>query len=293
MRPIEMIPLESIHVLNPRSRNARVHREITDNIGTIGLKRPITVSLRQDSAGVPHYDLVCGQGRLEAYEQLGHKEIPAFVVEAPQERCLVMSLVENIARRQHTPIELMQEIGALNGRGYDEEKIAEKLGVTQSWVGMVLRLFERGEERLLSAVETGLIPVSLAVIISRSDDSGIQSALADAYTQGKLKGKKLAVLRRLLEQRASRGKSARKPFEGKKAPRRLTAEDLRRVYEKEVKKQQLLAKKAEFTQGRLLFVVEALRELLSAKDFVKLLHDEGIHSMPRALEERMAKRTTS
>lgn len=158
---------------------------------------------------------------------------------------------------------------------------------------MVLRLFERGEERLLSAVETGLIPVSLAVVISRSDDSGIQSALADAYTQGKLKGKKLAVLRRLLEQRASRGKSARKPFEGKKATRRLTAEDLRRVYEKEVKKQQLLAKKAEFTQGRLLFVVEALRELLSAKDFVNLLHDEGIHSMPRALEERMVKRTTS
>lgn len=290
MRPIEMIRLEHIHVLNPRSRNARVHREITENIGTIGLKRPITVSRRPDSAGTPHYDLVCGQGRLEAYQQLGHQEIPAFVVDAAQEHCLVMSLVENIARRQHTPIELMQEIGALNERGYDESKISEKLGVTQAWVGMVLRLFERGEERLLSAVETGLIPVSLAVTISRSDDAGIQTALADAYTQGKLKGKKLATLRRLLEQRANRGKSARKPFEGKKGTKKLSAEDLRRVYEKEVKKQQLLAKKAEFTQGCLLFVVEAMRELLTAKEFVELLRIEGIHSMPKALEERMTRR---
>lgn len=291
MRPIEMIPLDQIQVLNPRTRNARAHREIIENIGAIGLKRPITVSRREGLGATHQYDLVCGQGRLEAFQQLGHKEIPAFVVDAGQERCLVMSLVENIARRQHSPIELMLEIGSLSKRGYDEGKIAEKLGITQSWVGMVLRLLERGEERLVSAVETGLIPVSLAVIISRSDDAGIQTALADAYTQGKLKGKKLAVLRRLLEQRSIRGKSERKAFEGKRASRKLTAEDMRRVYEKEVKKQQLLAKKAEFTQGRLLFIVEALRDLLTMKPFVDLLRSEGIESLPKALEERMAKRT--
>ena len=290
MRPIEMIPIDQIQVLNPRTRNARTHREIIENIGMIGLKRPITVSRRDDDGGMAKYDLVCGQGRLEAFQQLGHRAIPAFVVAAAQERCLVMSLVENIARRQHTPIELMQEIASLNQRGYDDERIAEKLGISEAWVGMVLRLLERGEERLVAAVETGLIPISLAVIISRSDDAGIQTALADAYTQGKLKGKKLTVLRRLLEQRASRGKGGRKAFEGKKVSKRLSAEDMRRVYEKEVKKQQLLARKAEFTQGRLLFVVEALRELLAVKPFVDLLRAEGIESLPKSLEERMVRR---
>ena len=290
MRPIEMIPIDQIQVLNPRTRNARTHREIIENIGMIGLKRPITVSRRDDDGGMAKYDLVCGQGRLEAFQQLGHRAIPAFVVAAAQERCLVMSLVENIARRQHTPIELMQEIASLNQRGYDDDRIAEKLGISEAWVGMVLRLLERGEERLVAAVETGLIPISLAVIISRSDDAGIQTALADAYTQGKLKGKKLTVLRRLLEQRASRGKGGRKAFEGKKVSKRLSAEDMRRVYEKEVKKQQLLARKAEFTQGRLLFVVEALRELLAVKPFVDLLRAEGIESLPKSLEERMVRR---
>ena len=61
---IEMIPISRINVLNPRSRNKRQHREIVNNIEAIGLKRPITVSLRQGPGG-PRYDLVCGQGRLD------------------------------------------------------------------------------------------------------------------------------------------------------------------------------------------------------------------------------------
>ena len=43
---IEMIPINRITVLNPRTRNTRLHREIVENIETIGLKRPITVSRR-------------------------------------------------------------------------------------------------------------------------------------------------------------------------------------------------------------------------------------------------------
>lgn len=48
---IEMIPISRINVLNPRSRNKRQHREIVNNIEAIGLKRPITVSLRQGPGG--------------------------------------------------------------------------------------------------------------------------------------------------------------------------------------------------------------------------------------------------
>ena len=63
---IEMIPISRITVLNPRARNKRQHREIVNNIETIGLKRPITVS-KHDGPGGTRYDLVCGEGRLEAF----------------------------------------------------------------------------------------------------------------------------------------------------------------------------------------------------------------------------------
>ena len=100
---IEMIPISRITVLNPRARNKRQHREIVNNIETIGLKRPITVS-KHDGPGGPRYDLVCGEGRLEAFQMLGQTEIPAVVIEASESECLVMSLVENIARRVQRPI---------------------------------------------------------------------------------------------------------------------------------------------------------------------------------------------
>ena len=109
---IEMIPISRITVLNPRARNKRQHREIVNNIEAIGLKRPITVS-RREGAGGPRYDLVCGEGRLEAFQMLGQTEIPAVVIEASESECLVMSLIENIARRTPRPIDLMKEIGAL------------------------------------------------------------------------------------------------------------------------------------------------------------------------------------
>ena len=165
MRTIEMIPVSSIHVLNPRVRNRRVHQEIIENIRKIGLKRPITVSRRGGGRDSPAYDLVCGQGRLEAFQQIGHAAIPAFVVNAKEEGCLIMSLVENIARRQHSGVELMREISSLHDRGYGDQEIAEKLGVTASWVNMVVGLLKKGEERLVSAVESGTIPISLAIII--------------------------------------------------------------------------------------------------------------------------------
>lgn len=289
MRAIEMVPVERIQVLNPRTRNRHQYLEIVDNIDKIGLKRPITVSRRKQPEGDIEFDLVCGQGRLDAYRMLGLADIPAIVVSAEEEDCLVMSLVENIARRQHPAIELMREIESLHQRGYNEIDIGRKLGVTSSWVGMLLGLLEHGEERLVAAVETGLVPISLAVTIARSDDAGIQAALAEAYTQGVVKGKKLAMLRRLLEQRARRGKNDRPSAFGRKGSRKLSAENLRRIFQREVGKQQLLIRTADFTQKRLLFVVQALQTLLQNAEFIALLRKEGLETIPGPLEHRMAR----
>jgi ParB family chromosome partitioning protein len=88
---VQMIPVDAITVLNPRARNRRVFHELVTSIAHLGLKKPITVSRR---ATAPGYDLVCGQGRLEAFIALGESEIPAIVIEASEEDCCLMSLVE-------------------------------------------------------------------------------------------------------------------------------------------------------------------------------------------------------
>jgi ParB family chromosome partitioning protein len=60
---VRMIPLERIFVVNPRERGKRKFKQIVENIASLGLKKPITVTPKDSSKGIDEYYLVCGQGR--------------------------------------------------------------------------------------------------------------------------------------------------------------------------------------------------------------------------------------
>jgi len=286
---VKMIPVEQIDGLNPRERNKKGFRQILDSISKVGLKKPITVSSAKRKNGEAAYELVCGQGRLEAFLYLGQQEIPAIVIDVTEEDRLIMSLVENLARRQHRPLELLRDIGELKKRGYSDSDIAKKTGLSYEYVHSIVYLLEEGEERLLVAVETGQIPVSVAIDIADADVEGAQEALAQAYKKGLLRGKKLLIAKRVIEQRHRRGKAHRR-INSDKARTRLSSEGLVRAYQKEADRQRLMIKKAEVTQNRLLFVVEAMRSLLKDENFVTLLRAENLTSMPRPLADMIETR---
>lgn len=293
-RKITVIPTDRIRVLNPRVRNRRSFEEMVENIARIGLKRPVTVS-RQRGSDPPEYDLVCGQGRLEAFVALGQREIPAIVIDADEHECLIMSLVENCARRQYKAIDLMREIGVLRNRGYSDRDIARKVGFTAEYVNLIAGLLDRGEERLVSAVESGILPLRLAINISKTDDEGEQRAMVEAYTEKKLRGKKLTAVLRLLQQRQKRGRQmSNMRFSRKESAKRpLTSDALVRVYRQEADRQKLMIKKAELTQGRLLFLVEAFRILCGDDNFMAVLRAEGLETMPACLEEALKLRSAA
>lgn len=281
---VRSISVAAVTVLNPRSRNKRVFQELVTSIANLGLKRPITVSARADGG----YDLICGQGRLEAFIALGQTEIPALVTEATEEDCFVMSLVENLARRQHRPLELVREIGALKARGYSTQEIATKTDFSAEYVWAICFLLDNGEERLIAAVERGVIPHSVAMEIAKAGDRDVQEALADAYERKALPGNQVLAIRRIIEQRKTSGKAGRSGTREGSAPRaRVTADVLVRAYRKETDRQKLMVKKAALTQSRLVFVVNALRRLLDDDHFVTLLRAEAMHTLPRPLAERL------
>ncbi len=113
-----MIPIDRIDVINPRERNSKVFDEIVGNIKAIGLKKPITVTPRAAADGSEKFLLVCGEGRLKAFRSLGEATIPAMVVHVSDEDAFIMSLAENIARRQCRPLELLAGIRQLRDSGY-------------------------------------------------------------------------------------------------------------------------------------------------------------------------------
>ncbi len=284
---LRLIPLDRIDVLNPRERNVKVFEEIIGNIRAIGLKKPITVTPRTGPDGQERYLLVCGEGRMKAFKSLGESMIPALVIQISDEDAAIMSLAENIARRHYRPLELLSSIKNLSDQGYDKKAIAQKTGLTTEYVCGITILLERGEERLLIAVQKGKIPLNTAMTIAGAgnDNKSVQTALQDAYETGKLRGKHLKEARRVIERRQTLGRSAARGTPRKRTD--VTTSSLVRTYQKEVDRQRLMVKKAEFAQQRFLFVVSALHQLLSDENFTNLLRAEGLDTLPKFLAERV------
>jgi len=284
MPKIITVAIASIEVLNPRVRNRRIFDELVESIRVVGLKRPITVRRAPDRDG---YELVCGQGRIEAFVKLGQTNIPAMVIEATRHECFVMSLVENMARRNLSPLELIREVGVLRERGYANAEIAEKVGFSEEYVWTINMLLEKGEERLLNAVERGIVPHTIAAEIARADDADVQRALMEAYETGALPGDRILAIRRIVDDRNLIGKGVQSIRQGGKRAQRPTATALVRAYQKEVERQKRLVKKATLTQGRLTFIVGAMSKLLAEDHFVTLLRAEKLASLPQPIAERL------
>lgn len=284
---VQMIDIAAVEVLNPRERNDKVFDEIVVNIKRVGLKKPITVTAREAADGTVRYLLVCGEGRLKAFTALGEPKIPALVIDVSDEDAFIMSLAENIARRQCRPLELLAGIEQLREKGYNTKAIATKTGLTQTYVQGILTLLQQGEQRLIVAVERGEIPLNAAIAIvgAGDDDKAIQNALQEAYEAGTLRGKNLLDARKVIERRKTLGKSLSHGIPRKREA--VTSTSLVRTYQKEVERQKLMVKKAEFAQHKLLFVVSALKQLMSDDHFMTLLRAEGLDSMPKQLAERV------
>ena len=227
------------------------------------------------------------EGRLKAFQALGETTIPALVVNVSDEDAFIMSLAENIARRKCRPLELLAGIRQLEVAGYASKAIAEKTGLTSTYVQGILTLLHQGEERLVIAVEKGRIPLNaaLAIVGAGDDDFAVQAALQEAYESGKLRGKPLMDARRIIERRKTLGCSASRNMSGKLAD--VTTSSLVRTYQNEVERQKAMVRKAEFAQQRLMFVVGALRQLYADENFVNLLRAEGLATLPKYLSERV------
>tara|TARA_R110002110_G_scaffold412641_1_gene638782 strand:+ start:7064 stop:7942 length:879 start_codon:yes stop_codon:yes gene_type:complete len=281
---VTMVPIERVEVLNSRDRNMKVFEEIVENIRTIGLKKPITVTERDGADGKPAFLLVCGEGRLNAFRLLGETHIPALVVNVSDEDAFIMSLAENIARRGHRPLEILADIELLLAREYTIDDIIQNTGLSQKYVRDIVFLLEKGEERLIEAVQHGTIPLTTALEIARAknDDDDLGDMLEEAYKTGQLKGHQITDAKRLIEKRREKGpKSATRP----KLPN--SAHSLVKTYQKEVARQHKMVLKAEHAQQQLLLVVQGLKSLFADENFVTLLRAEGLDSLPKYLADRV------
>ena len=281
---ITLLSADRLRVLNPRIRNQYFFSQLVENIASVGLKRPITVAFGGRDAEGEWHEVLCGQGRLEALRALGETMIPCCVVEAsPADRHLI-TLAENLARRQHRAFELLGKLQDLRNKGYSSEEIARKTNLESSYVSGILMLLGKGEEKLIQAVERRAMPLWLAVEVARLPSAEVQAAMLAAYEGGTLNGDQLLRVRRILSKREASGKklTARSSTRDKPTPQKLL-----RTYQNEARKQRMIVQNANIQQQRLLLIVSALKKFLADEHFRTLLRAEDIRDIPEAVATRL------
>ena len=280
---VQNIVISKINILNPRERNKQIAGEIKKNIEDVGLKRPITVTRKPVPVDGYEYDLVCGQGRLEAYIANEQTTIPAVVIDVNEEDALIMSLVENIARKNYQPFELFKSVKRLYDERYSAADIAAKIGLAREYMYQIIKLLENGEERLLNAVEMNKIPLNVAIQIIETPESEIQNVLQDAYEQNLIKGNKIPQIQKLLEIRKRDGKYMRV----QKTPKKMSPADLHKIYEQEIERKRLLIRTAEKVENALIILTESFKKLLHNENFINLLKAENLERVPEFILEKV------
>ncbi|MDQ7053834.1 MAG: ParB/RepB/Spo0J family partition protein [candidate division KSB1 bacterium] len=114
-------------------------KELKQSISENGVITPITV--RPHNNG---YQLIAGERRLRAVQELGLRTIPAFVLDVKTDaQMLEMSLVENIQRENLNPIE--EALGyqrLIDECQLTQEQVAQKVGKDRATVANFLRLLK-------------------------------------------------------------------------------------------------------------------------------------------------------
>jgi len=168
--------------LQPRSdfRGERL-LELVESIREHGIIQPLIVRKRDGK-----YELIAGERRWRAAEQLGLKEAPVIVREAGDQEVLELALIENIQREDLNPIEEAVAYQRLSKEfGLRQDDIAQKVGKSRAAIANSMRLLELAPS-VQSWLTQGRISVGHAKVLLGAKTHEEQTLLADAILRGNL-----------------------------------------------------------------------------------------------------------
>ena len=133
----ERVPLTAIF---PSKTNPRTHfdehylAELAQSIAEKGIVQPILV---RPNGRAGAYEIVAGECRFRASRIAAQEHIPAIIRTLTDEQVLELQLIENIHRRDLTPLEQARGYRALidnNPTKHSAESIATRIGMSPQWV---------------------------------------------------------------------------------------------------------------------------------------------------------------
>ena len=116
--------------------------ELSESIKASGLLQPVVVRPKDGA-----YELIAGERRLRAVQELGWRQIPAVVKEVDDRTLLTLALIENLQRHDLSPMDEAQGYQRLQDEfGLAAAEIARLTGRNRSTIANLLRLLKLPED---------------------------------------------------------------------------------------------------------------------------------------------------
>jgi ParB family chromosome partitioning protein len=271
-RRYEEVPIDQVKVINSRNREKEQFTMNVESIESVGLMKPIRVNDRFiESTGV--YELICGEGRLLAHQQLGKKHVMAEVVTCTRKEALLQSLIENIARTKPGSMDFARELKRLHDEGLEYKQIARIACKTEEYIRSYIRLVEQGEERLIQGVESGIFPIKFAIQVASTEDSQIQGVLMDAFAEGLVTTMNFAQARRIIAARAKTSKRSA-------ASRDYTVGQLQHDIAETTRVKTSFVREAKSKENRFMTLLTGMNTLFNDAALVDLLVKQKLDKRP-------------
>ena len=135
------IELDTLKIspLNVRKHGQRSGEDLIPSIKAVGLIQPLLVRPNREPTSGGGYEVIAGQRRLSALQQIAKEEaveaVPCLVMkEGDDAKAIEASLTENIARLPMDVIDQFEAFHALTKEGRAVAEIAQHFGVTERLV---------------------------------------------------------------------------------------------------------------------------------------------------------------
>ncbi|KKR09450.1 MAG: ParB-like protein partition protein [Parcubacteria group bacterium GW2011_GWA2_39_18] len=178
-----LVPLNKIK-LNPfqprRDFEPVAMAQLASSIRQHGLIQPIVVIQEGD-----HYILVAGERRFRACQMLGLVDVPAILKEADPNQRIVLSLVENLQRKDLNTIERAEAYKKLvDMLGLTHGEIGDKLGVSQGVFTNTMR-FLKLPQKAQEALKSGAVAEGqMLTLMSVGDQDKMMELLDKILNEG-------------------------------------------------------------------------------------------------------------
>jgi ParB family chromosome partitioning protein len=178
------LPVDQIHP-NPRQPRRRFEPDaasgLTSSIRTQGLLQPVVV--RPRAAG--GWELIAGERRWRAAKEAGLGTLPALVRNADDRDTLLLSLVENVAREQLSPVEEARAYALLIDE-FDLSlgDVAERVGKAKPTISNRVRLLDLPDDVLWMVARGELTERHARAVLAVPDREGQKRLATRIVEQG-------------------------------------------------------------------------------------------------------------